>query len=410
MPDRECPYEQQNTEQQDARGAPFPWRRPGPFAPPDRHGECRAEPGLTRVPRSAGEPTWVVTRYAEVREALNDERLGNDRGHPGFPAPFPIPEDFTLNSSLLGMDPPRHTDYRKRVAKDFTVRRVKLLRPRVEEIVGRQTSALLEAGPPGDLLAGLALPVTISVIMELLGIPPKDKDFLHVRTRTMFGGTATAAQRKEAVNQLDAYFRALVAAKYDAPGDDLVSKLTDAFPREDDFDELVHLTRLLFNGGHESTASMIALGTLALLCHPEQLDLLRGDPDLAPAAVEELLRYLSVTDLTTARVARTGLTISGTEVREGEGVFPLTAAANRDPEAFERPDELDITRGSRRHLAFGHGRHLCLGSELARLELEVVFRTLYRRLPELRLAVPFEELSFKDGGLVYGVETLPVTW
>ncbi|GGU09474.1 MULTISPECIES: cytochrome P450 [Actinomadura] len=410
MPDHEHMPDQEHPHEAEARGAPFPWRRPGPFAPPDRHRECREAPGLTRVPRSAGEPTWVVTRYAEVREALNDERLGNDRGRPGFPAPFPIPKDFTLNSSLLGMDPPRHTDYRKRVAKDFTVRRVKLLRPRVEEIVDGQVAALADAGPPCDLLAGFALPITISVIMELLGIPPRDKDFLHVRTRTMFGGTATAAERKEAVNQLDAYFRDLVAAKYDDPGDDLVSKLTGAFPREDDFDELVHLTRLLFNGGHESTASMIAVGTLALLRHPDQLDLLRGDPDLAPQAVEELLRYLSVTDLTTARVARTDLTISGTPVREGEGVFPLTAAANRDPEAFERPDELDITRGSRKHLAFGHGRHLCLGSELARLELEVVFRTLYRRLPGLRLAVPFEELSFKDGGLVYGVEALPVTW
>ncbi|WP_158581709.1 cytochrome P450 [Actinomadura spongiicola] len=431
MPDRECPHDRAHEDrahedrahenhahehherehhEREPRGALFPWRRPGPFAPPDRHGECRALPGLPRVPRSAGGPTWVVTRYDEVREALNDERLGNDRGHPGFPAPFPIPEDFTLNSSLLGMDPPQHTDYRRRVAKDFTVRRVKLLRPRVEEIVDRRIGALRDAGPPADLLADLALPITISVIMELLGIPAKDKDFLHVRTRTMFGGTATAAERKEAVNELDDYFRALVAAKYDRPGDDLVSKLTGAFPREDDFHELVHLTRLLFNGGHESTASMIALGTLALLRHPEQLDLLRGDPDLAPSAVEELLRYLSVTDLTTARVARTDLTIAGTEIREGDGVFPLTAAANRDPEAFDRPDELDITRGSRRHLAFGHGRHLCLGSELARLELEVVFRALYRALPELRLAVPFEELSFKDGGLVYGVEALPVTW
>ena len=168
----------------------------------------------------------------------------------------------------------------------------------------------------------------------------------------------------------------------------------------------------MFVAGHETSANMIALATLALLEHPGQLAVLRDadDSQVAVRATEELLRYLSVTDLTTARVARTDLTISGTEVREGDGVFPLTAAANRDPEAFERPDELDITRGSRKHLAFGHGRHLCLGSELARLELEVVFRTLYRRLPDLRLAVPFEELSFKDGGLVYGVEALPVTW
>ncbi|TDD88009.1 cytochrome P450 [Actinomadura rubrisoli] len=391
-------------------GPAFPWPRRCPFDPPEPHGEYRDRPGLTKVPIAAGGQTWVVTRYDEVREALNDERLSNDRGDPGFPAPFPIPKDFTLNSSLLGMDPPVHTDYRRRVAKDFTVRRVKLLRPRVQEIVDERIEELVRAGPPQDLLAAFALPVTISVIMELLGIPSGDRDFLHVRTRVMFGGTATADERKTAVNELDEYFRELVARKYDAPGDDLVGKLTGAFPRAGEFDELVHLTRLLFNGGHESTASMIALSTLALLRHPGQLDLLRKDPELAPPAVEELLRYLSVTDLTTARVAGADLEIGGTRVAAGEGVFPLTAAANRDPEAFERPDELDITRGSRKHLAFGHGRHLCLGSELARLELEVVFRTLYDRLPGLALAVPFEDLAFKDGGLVYGVEKLPVTW
>jgi cytochrome P450 len=394
----------------DLHGPPFPWHRTNPFDPPERHRECRELPGLTKVPMAAGGETWVVSRYAEVREVLGDERLSNDRAHPNFPAPFPIPKDFTFNSSLLGMDPPVHTDYRRRVAGDFTVRRVGLLRPRVQEIVDQQVEKLLQAGPPQDLLSAFALPVTISVIMELLGIPAADKDFLHVRTRVMFSGTATADERQTAVNDLDAYFRTLVAGKYDEPGDDLVAKLTEVFPRQKDFDELVHLTRLLFNGGHESTASMIVLGTLALLRHPDQLDLLRKDPDLTPRAVEELLRYLSITDLTTARVARTDVEIASTRVAAGEGVFPLTAAANRDPAAFDLPDELNITRGSRKHLAFGHGRHLCLGSELSRLELEVAYRALCDRLPNLALAVPFDDLSFKDGGLVFGVEKLPVTW
>jgi cytochrome P450 len=391
-------------------GPPFPWHRTNPFDPPGRHRECREQPGLTKVPMAAGGETWVVSRYEDVREALNDQRLSNDRSHPNFPAPFPIPRGFTLNSSLLGMDPPVHSDYRRRVAGDFTAHRVSRMRPQVQQITDRQLDKLLRAGPPQDLLSAFALPVTIAVIMELLGIPAADKDLLHVRTRVMFSGAATAQERQAAVDELDTYFKALVSGKYDKPGDDLVSKLTEVFPRPDDFDQLVHLTRLLFNGGHESTASMITIGMLALLRHPDQLALLREDPTMTSAAVEELLRYLTITDLTTARVARTDMEIAATRVAAGEGVFPLTAAANRDPAAFELPDELLIARGSRKHLAFGHGRHLCLGSELARLELEVVYRTLCDRLPGLALAVPFEDLSFKDGGLVFGVEKLPVTW
>lgn len=395
---------------QDGDGETFPWSRGCPFAPPGRHGKYRDEPSLTRAPLVTGKETWIVTRYEEVREALNDERLSNDRAHPGFPSPIPIPPDFTLNASLLGMDPPVHTEYRRRVAKEFTTRSVGRLRDRVQRHVDDHLGELERAGPPQDLVTAFALPLTMSVICEMLGIPQTDRDFLHARTKVMFGGAKTAEERKKAVNELDAYFTDLVTGKYDDPGDDVISRLTGKFPRPSELEQLVHLTRLLFNGGHDSTASMISLGTLALLRNPGQLKLLKDDPGLAEQATEELLRLLTVTENTTARVAKTDFEIRGTPIKAGDGVFPLTAAANHDPEAFERPEELDITRGSRKHVAFGHGRHMCLGSELARLELELVFASIFQRLPGLSLAVPFEELSYREGGLVFSVAELPLTW
>jgi cytochrome P450 len=388
----------------------FPWRRGCPFEPPEPYEHRRAAPAITKAELSAGGEAWILTDYEQIRSALADPALSNDRKHPGFPSPIPVPPEFQTNASLLGMDAPQHTQYRKMVAAEFTTRRVQKMRPRIQEIVDKQLADFVHSGPPGDLLAGFALPVTLAVICELLGIPQGDHTFLHTRTRAMFGGHSTAAERKAAQNELDGYFREFVTKKYTNPGDDLISRLVQKHPEPEQFEQFVHLTRLLLNGGHESTASMITLGTLALLRHPEQLRMLREDPGMTEQAVEEMLRLLSITELTTARVAKEDLEIGGVAIAAGEGVFPSTLAANHDPDVFERPGELDITREARKHVAFGHGRHLCLGADLSRLELQIVFSTLPRRLPSMELAVPFEDIHYREGGLVYGVEKLPLNW
>ncbi|WP_328980584.1 cytochrome P450 [Streptomyces canus] len=388
----------------------FPYVRRCPFAPPEQYGEFRKEDGPTRVPTAPGNQAWLVTRYDQVKAVLGDGRLSNAREHPGYPSPIPIPAEFRSGGSLLGMDPPRHGAYRKLVAGEFTHRRAQQMRPRIQGIVDRAIDEMIEHGPVADLHAELGIKVTMSVITGMLGISLDDQEYLHARTRVMFGGASSAAERHVAVQELNAYFLDIVKRKHAEPEDDLISRLMARFPEPVDYPEAANLTRLLLNGGHDSTASMISLGVLTLLRHPDQLQALKDDPALAPKAVEELLRFLNVTDLTTARVAVEELKIGGVRVEPGEGVYPSTAAANRDGSAFDRPDELDITRGTRDHLAFGHGRHLCLGADIARVELELTYSTLFRRLPGLRLAVPFENLTYRQGGLVFGVQELPVTW
>jgi cytochrome P450 len=394
----------------DVRTGTFPYARRCPFSQPEEYDEFRREGGPVRVPTRPGAETWLATRYEQVKAMLSDDRLSNERTRPGYPTPIPIPREFMTGGSLLSMDAPRHTEYRKLVAAEFTYHKAQELRPAIQRYVDDSIDAMVEHGPPVDLHAALGLRVTMSVITGMLGIGLEDLEFMRARTKVMFGGASTIEERRAAVNELNSYFRDIARRKHADPRDDMISRLVARFPEPKDFDELANLIRLLLNGGHDSTASMVSLGVLTLLRHPKQLELLRNDPTLAPQAVEELLRLLTVTDLSTARVARDGLTVGGVEIGTGEGVYPSTAAANRDPSVFERPDEFDITRGSRRHLAFGHGRHLCLGADVARAELELCYTTLFRRLPGLRLAVPFEDLRYREGGLVYGVQELPVTW
>jgi len=388
----------------------FPFDRGCPYRQPAEYDDLRRAPGPTQVPLAPGGRAWLVTRHDQVRAALADDRLGNDRTQPGYPAPIAIPDEFRVGGSLLGMDPPRHGEYRRIVAGEFTHVKAQAMRPRVQAIVDGLIDRMIAGGPVADLHAQLAVATTLTVITGMLGISFDEVRHLHAYTRVMFSGDSTPQQRRDAVTQMNDYCVGIVRRKHEHPEDDLLSRLMQRWPDPVDHAEAGNMARLLLNGGHDSTASMISLGVLTLLEHPDQLRLLQDHPDLTPSAVEELLRYLTVTDLTTARVATAPLTLGGVGIEAGDGVFPLTGAANRDPEVFERPDELDITRGRRDHLTFGYGRHLCLGADIARVELEITYRTLFTRLPGLRLAVPREDLVFRQGGLVYGLQELPVTW
>ncbi|MFI8997855.1 cytochrome P450 [Streptomyces sp. NPDC053542] len=394
----------------DNDAAAFPYPRRCPFAVPEEYARLRETGEVPRVPLAAGGSAWIVTRYEDVRSALADSRLSNDRTHPGYPSPIPIPPAMRTNGSLLTMDPPEHTAFRKLVKAEFTLQRVHSMEPQVRKLVDEHLDAFVAAGPPADLVSAFALPLTMAVIGELLAIPSADRASLHEATRGMFDGARTPEERRSAIAFLDQYFDDFVAAKYDDPGDDMVSRIIARNP-ELTHTEVVHLTRLLLNGGHDSTASMISLGVLTLLQHPEHYETLGADPALAEPVVEELLRYLNVTDLATARVAAADLMIGGSAVRAGDGVYPSTASANRDPDVFPEPDAFDPFRpGNRKHLAFGYGRHLCLGADLARLELRLVFAALAHRLPKLRLAVPVADVDHRDGGFVYRLGSLPLEW
>ncbi|MFJ2741689.1 cytochrome P450 [Streptomyces sp. NPDC087440] len=391
---------------------PFPFRRGCPYAPPQEYeGLITARP-VAKVDLAVGGQAWLVTGYDEVRTVLNDSRFSIDRRHPGFPYIIPTPPQFKTNASLLGMDAPEHGRYRKLVAAEFTARRIRDMRATVQTCVDACIDAMVAQGDSADLVPALSLPVPTAVITELLGIPADEHEFFHSCTRKMLNGSATAKERGEGLLGLEAFLDRQITAKEKDPGEDLLSRVVVRFREAGltDRAELVSMARLLLVAGHETSANMISLGTLTLLQHPEQLELLTSDPSLVPGAVEELLRVLSLADLSANRVAAEDVEIGGVLIRAGEGVIASGIGANFDPTAFENPTAFDIRRPGRRHVAFGYGPHLCVGADLTRLELEVVFGTLFTRLPGLRALKPVDELPYKDRTIIYGVHEMPVAW
>jgi cytochrome P450 len=287
------------------------------------------------------------------------------------------------------------------------------MRPAVQKIVDDQVDALLAGPKPVDLVEAFALPVPSLVICELLGVPYADHDFFQENSKVIIRRDAKPEERAAGHQALVGYLDRLMGEKLERPADDLLSGLaTRVGAGELTRLEAAQMGVLLLIAGHETTANMIALGTLALLEHPDQLALLRetDDPALVASAVEELLRYLNITHNGRRRLALEDIEVAGQVIRAGEGLIMANDIANRDPEVFPDGDRLDLNRDARRHIAFGFGVHQCLGQPLARLELQVVYSTLYRRIPTLEPATDVERIPFKHDGSVYGVYELPVTW
>jgi cytochrome P450 len=391
----------------------FPYARQCPFAPPEQYNEYIGQTPIKKVTLTTGREAWAVFGYQEIRELLTDPRISSSRKHDGFPFYFHAPSEFRTETSFIGFDPPEHTKVRRKAAVTFTNRQVQRLRAAVERATDERIDAMLAAGPPVDLHEMLSLAVPMTMICELLGVPYSDHPFLQEHGARLLGGTSTPAERAAAMVEVGDYLEKLVQSKEREPGEDLISKALAewrASGEEWTMREMVNMCRLLLNGGHESTGNHITLGTAALLEHPEQLEALRNDPALIYPAIEELVRWLGVGDLAVPRVALADIELGGELIRKGDGILCLVGAANRDPRAFENPDELILERGTRRHIGFGHGVHHCIGADLARLELEVVLTKLFKRIPTLRLAVPLDEVPTKERAVIYGFEELYVTW
>ncbi|MDI5975787.1 cytochrome P450 [Amycolatopsis magusensis] len=380
-----------------------------PFDPPPELRELQQETPLTRVRLWDGSTPWLVTRYADQRAVLTDPRVSADMTHPTYPRQ--AAGGGTL--SFIGMDDPEHARLRRMVGSAFAVKKVAAMRPMVQRIVDDALDEFLGGPKPADLVEGFALPVPSLVICELLDVPYSDHGFFQDNSKTMINRDSTPKQRAEASGNLGRYLGALIASKMDDRGDDLLSRLCERIKAEElSIEQATAMAVLLLIAGHETTANMIALSTLLLLRNADQLKLLRDadDPAVASRTVEEMLRYLNITHGGRRRVALEDLEVAGQLIRKGEGLVLPNEIANRDADAFPDPDRLDITREARHHVAFGFGVHQCLGQPLARLELEIVYRTLYRRAPDLALATEFENIPFKHDGFVYGVYELPVTW
>ena len=386
-----------------------------PFAPPRELAELQSEAPLSHVTLWDDSTPWIVTRFDEVRAVLADQRSSADTGNPGFPhMSASMRARHSKGTTFINQDDPAHAEQRRKLAADFTVRRIEAMRPQVQTIVDTLIDEMLAGPRPADLVQALALPVPSLVICELLGVPYTDRELFHRLSTTVNSQTVTPAQAGAAMDELIAYLEDLVDCKNADPGDDLLSRLVVSEYRSGAMarDEVARMARLLLVAGHETTANMIALGTVVLLETPEELARLRQstDPAFIASAVEELLRYLTVTHLGRRRVALADIEVGGERIDRGEGIIAAADIANRDPRVFEDPDRLDLGRNPRNHIAFGYGTHQCLGQSLARLELQVVYGTLYRRVPTLALAEPRDLLKFKHEMAVFGVHELPVTW
>lgn len=393
----------------------YPMRKVCPFDPPPTLVDLGHQAPVTRVKLWDGSFPWIVSRHEDVRAMLRDPRVSADCTLPGYP-------DTTSSAStrrkkirnFMNMDGEEHATHRRALIAQFTVRRAEALRPRIQEITDGLVDAMLSGPRPVDLVEALALPVPSILISEILGVPYADRTFFQEVTRTIVSHLTTAEEQISAAGELLGYLRDLVDSKNAHPTDDLISRLVVGSLRTGQMsrDQVATLAMIVLQAGHETTANMISLGTVMLIDNPAQLRALSeaDDPGLTERAVEELLRYLTIPHRGRRRVALDDLEIGGQLIRKGEGLIALIDVANRDEAVFPHPDTFDISRGTRQHVAFGFGAHQCLGQSIARVELQVVYRTLFSRIPTLRLAIPAADLAFRTEGTVYGLESLPVSW
>ncbi|MGI5284640.1 cytochrome P450 [Nonomuraea polychroma] len=386
-------------------------RQPGcPFDPPKELIQAREHGPISRFPFPSGHQGWLITGYDLVRSVLADPRFSSRRElmrhHPlidygDIEVPPAPPGEFLL------MDEPQHSRYRKPLVGKFTVRRMRQLTERVEQITTDHLDAMEKAGPPTDLVTAFAKPIPAIVICELLGVPDEDRGFFQENIDKFLGGEVSDEELMAAYTATQQYLAELVAAKRANPTDDVLSDLLDSDLTDE---ELQGMALILLSAGFDTTANMLALGTFALLQNPDQLAALRAEPALTDPAVEELLRYLSVAKQF-FRVALEDIELGGHTITAGTTVILSLNTANRDPERFPDPHMLNLHRQDGGHLAFSHGIHQCLGQQLARVEMRVALPALLNRFPTLRLAVPAEEVALRpEIADIYGVKSLPVTW
>ncbi|MEO3868121.1 cytochrome P450 [Nonomuraea sp. B12E4] len=392
----------------DTGAIPLPTLRPTPFDPPTELAELRESRPVTPLAYADGHQGWLVTSHALARDVLADRRFStrSELLHHPVAMPGQGPARPAPPGMFLSMDPPRHTRYRHLLTGEFTVRRMRRLGDRIEEVTGTFLDAMERQGPTADLVEAFAAPIPAVVICELLGVAAEDqKRFLDESAALLRPGNSHE-ETMAAFVAMQGHMMELIQARRVTPTNDVLgglarSDLTD--------EELANIGFTLLGAGLDTTANMLALGTFALLTHPDQLAVLRAAPERIEQVVEELLRFLGIIPFL-IRTALEDVELGGELVRAGQTVTVSLPAANRDPGRFPSPDTLDLGRTGGSHLGFGHGVHQCLGQQLARVEMRAAFPALFARFPSLRLAVAPDEVPLRTDMAIYGVHRLPVTW
>ncbi|TDQ05155.1 cytochrome P450 [Labedaea rhizosphaerae] len=386
----------------------LPMTRTTPFDPP---AELAQLPPISRLLYPDGHVGWLVTGHALAKEVLADKRFSSRFELRRFPISRggePFKPQGAQPGFFIGMDAPEHTRLRKLLTGQFTVRRMRQLEPRIEEITQARIEAMRAHGSPVDLVQEFALPIPSLVICELLGVDYADRDEFQTQTARLLDLELKQSETLAARDAVNEFMLDLVAQKRRKPADDIMSGLVQHDDLTDD--ELAGMGFLLLVAGHETTANMLGLGTMALLHDRTQWDALRADPSLVENAVEELLRYLTIVHFGTVRTAIADVPLGDVVVRAGDAVSISLPAANRDPSRFEEPDKLDLHRPTQGHLTFGHGIHQCLGQQLARIEMRIGYCALIDAFPNLRLAVEESAIPMRTRMAIYGVHRLPVEW
>ncbi|MFE0102860.1 cytochrome P450 [Streptomyces sp. NPDC059009] len=367
----------------------------------------REAPVMKQQGRSQnGKPcdAWLVTGYDDVRAVLSGPHISNvchDGGGVGG----------GQAGVLVSMDPPDHTRIRRMLTREFTVRRVQALRPRLEENNASQLDEMEQAGQPADLMKEFAFPIASFAIWELLGVPYEERVEFRRRSELLLDASLPTERQMENYRETLSYISTLVAGHRQEPGGGILGRLISEHGDNISDEELVGVGCFLLVGGHEATAHAVGLGTLTLLQHPEQLAVVReGTEGVLRTAVEEVLRHPALIHTATPRWATRDLTLGGRLIKAGDMIVPSIASANRDPGFLEDADTFNVKRPVSRHLAFGFGVHQCLGQQLARMVLTIAFPALLRRFPSLRLGVSEGDLRYRAQGFVGGVESLPVVW
>ncbi|MCV7172481.1 cytochrome P450 [Mycobacterium manitobense] len=395
----------------------FPMTRaPGcPFAPPPEALQANATRQLSRVRIWDGSTPWLITGYEAIRSLFADARASVDDRKPGYPHwnEGMLATVDRRPRSVFTSDAEEHTRYRRMLSRPFTFKRVEALRPAVQKITDDHIDAILAGPQPADIVDKLTLPVPSLVISEMLGVPYEDAEFFQEQANRGMSRYASAEDSAKGAGALFKYLMNLITTKMTDPAEDLVSDLAERVKAEEiSVKEAAQLATGVLIAGHETTAGQLSVSVVALLENPEQQALLRDtdDPKVVAAAVEELMRYCSIIQTGQRRIAVEDIEVDGETIRAGEGIILDVAPANWDTRQFPDPDRLDLLRQNGPHVGFGYGRHQCVGQQLARMELQIVLPSLLRRIPTMRLAVPLDELPFKDDALAYGLYELPVTW
>ncbi|GAB2592085.1 cytochrome P450 [Streptomyces capparidis] len=390
---------------------PFIWRSLYEYPPEYR--EVRATAPITKVRLPNNALAWLVTRHRDVRAVLADPRFSRAAVKTS-PVAALAPNDI-FNHSLIGTDPPDHTRLRRLVTKAFTARRVEALRPHTLEVVDRLLDGAERMPRPVDFQENVCYLLPILVITELLGLPVEEEAQFIGWVRESTSDPADRERMSAGYQRLIDYLETLIARKRDTPGDDLLSALIAVRDENDDklsHEELLALAALVLVAGHETTATLFGNAIVTLLRERDRWDTLRRDPSLIPAAVEELLRMVPTTDIggLFPRVALEDVTLSGVLIKAGDPVMAVGDAANRDPEVFDDPEVLDLTRQHNPHMSLGAGIHRCLGAPLTKMELQVALQRVMERFPTLRLAVPESELRIRPMAVMRTLDVLPLTW